>query len=390
MTSYLSKQNSSLHQNSLKKGITTGSCATATAKAALLAEYSGEYPKEVTIITPEEKKLTIPIAAYGFRTNDKKSAWVRKDAGDDSDITHGTLIGAKVKLTKDREIVIDGGQGVGQVTKPGLPVEVGQAAINPGPKQMIVNNLREFLPKDKGVSITITVPKGEQLAEKTLNSKLGIVKGISILGTTGIVEPMSTQAMKESLKIQLPQINQLKQDTLVIVPGRSGEKIALSRGVNGDCIAIVGNYIGYMIRNAMKYDFTKILLLGHIGKLAKLSAGIFNTYSKTADARREIFVTHAALKGFSNPVIDQLWESVTAEESVNILLNHDETTGSNQGDRTLKSIAQEAEHRVSELTGPDHQVGVLLTNRPGKIIAWGNGAKDICYSKGWDVWERLS
>ncbi len=389
--------------NGINKGTTTGSCAAAAAKAAALFQIMDVSHKNVKINTPGGEVLNIPIAGYGIDGAYKICVWVRKDAGDDLDVTHGLLIGAQLKTYKSptSAIKIRGGEGVGEVTEPGLPVDVGEAAINPTPRKMIEAHVREVLPEGIGAEITILVPGGSQIAENTLNAKLGIVQGISILGTTGIVEPMSEEALMDSLKLQLDQLHYQAIETIVLVPGRSGEKIAATLGVPKTHIVITNNYIGWMLKEAVNMGHSKIIIMGHVGKIAKLSAGIFNTHSKVADARREIFVAHAFLAGLPSSVIRQLWDAVTAERCVEILNQHVScdkkpraNSGDNQGDDLLMQMASEAEKRVhdylnnAQRSQQNTTVGVAFTDRKGHLLAHSVNTENICREAGWWLWEK--
>ncbi|OWZ82978.1 cobalt-precorrin-5B (C(1))-methyltransferase CbiD [Natranaerobius trueperi] len=379
-------------ENELRKGFTTGSCATAAAKAALLAKKYGQYPEKVTILSPSGYELVIPIAGYGIREDHKNCAFVRKDGGDDCDSTHGILIGAYIKHVNSDVIKIRGGEGVGKVTKPGLPVDIGEKAINPVPKKMIRENTRDILSNGEGVEITIIVPEGKKIAKKTLNSKLGIINGISILGTTGIVEPMSEKALKDSLLLQLDQMQSMNLKTIVLVPGRMGEKNAHSFGIPKENIVITGNYIGLMLEKAAKRGFKRIFIMGHTGKIAKLSAGIFNTHSKVADARREIFVAHASLAGFSKASINRIWNAVTTEECVKIIENYDRLNKTHKSRTLFCNIANEAENRVQNHLKDNKvkRLGVAFTNRDGELIGFSTNSFEICYKEGWRMWEKLS
>jgi len=308
-----------IHYNGkkLRRGYTTGSCAAAATGAAVYALYNGVKLNYFTLITPSDIKIDIPIHSLEIY-DDKVVCTVIKDGGDDIDTTNGASIVATVKKSDKTKILA--GEGVGIVTKPGLRVEVGSPAINPVPLKMIKKEISKFPP----VEVIISVPNGIEISKKTFNSKLGIIGGISILGTTGIVEPMSEDAIKESLSLELSVLRASGKSTVVFVMGSLGEKVATDKlGVPIEFICTTSNYIGFMLDKALEFEFNKILLVGHIGKFAKLSAGIFNTHNHIADARAEIITAYAATLGANIDVIKRLMDSVTAEHSSEILKNND-------------------------------------------------------------------
>ena len=206
----------------LRRGITTGSCASAAAKAAVIALFTGNQLNEVVVTTPKGKELTIPVSVLKVGAG-SASFFVIKDSGDDPDITNKAEIHCLAEETSVPGVVLVGGKGVGVVTKPGLSVEVGEAAINPKPREMIIREASEVLPIGKGVRITVSVPMGEKLAQKTYNPRLGIIGGISILGTSGIVEPMSEDAIKDTIYLELKAKRFIGAERAILVPGNYGE-----------------------------------------------------------------------------------------------------------------------------------------------------------------------
>jgi len=297
----------------LRRGYTTGSCAAAATGAAMYALYNGVKLNHYPLVTPNDIKIDIPIKSIEMY-EDTVVCTVIKDGGDDIDVTNGIEIVATVRKSDKSRILA--GEGIGIVTKPGLKVEVGKPAINPVPLKMIEKEMIKFLPTE----VTISVPNGLEISKKTFNSKLGIVGGISILGTTGIVEPMSEDAIKESLELELSVLKASGKSSVVFVMGSSGEKVAVNRlGLPIEYICTTSNYIGFMLDKALEFEVKKVLLIGHIGKFAKLSAGIFNTHNHIADARAEIITAYAATLGANIDVVNELMESVTAEHSSEIL-----------------------------------------------------------------------
>ncbi|HNR26818.1 MAG TPA: cobalt-precorrin-5B (C(1))-methyltransferase CbiD, partial [Methanobacteriaceae archaeon] len=262
-------------------GITTGTAAAAAAVAALLSLE--RVVDSVPIKTPLGK-LDVLVEHSKKLGKDHGWATVRKMPYPDSDVTQNLEIQADVQLTNDPDILIKGGDGVGTVTKPGLQVSLGEKAINPVPRTMILSNLQKILPEGKGLEVTISIPQGRKVAQKTMNPRLGIINGLSILGTTGIARPMSQKSFQESLKCQLDVALAEGYEELIFVPGNIGEKLALNiLSVDKDQIIHMGNHVGFMLQEAHDRGLNHLILLGHAGKLVKLAAGIFNTQHKLAD-----------------------------------------------------------------------------------------------------------
>jgi cobalt-precorrin-5B (C1)-methyltransferase len=312
-------------------GITTGVIATATSLAALKSIVSNEDIDFVKVNTPcDEFNVEIDCVFKSGKNIAMASAF--KYPYNDPDVTVNHKIIAKVELVnknennqiKDNEdIIVTGGKGIGRITKVGLQVPVGKPAINPVPMAMIKNNLKMYLPENKIAKVEITVPDGEEIAKKTMNPRLGIVGGISILGTTGIARSFSSKAYKESLLCQLDIAIGEKYDELIFVPGNIGEKLALNQlNVKKDQIIQMGNFVGFMLKEAKKRGINDITLFGHIGKLVKIAGGIFNTKHKIADGRREIIACHSGLCGANKKIIREIFNSKTTEEMIAILKNH--------------------------------------------------------------------
>ncbi len=298
-------------------GITTGSAAAAASIAAF--KVLNEKVDIVKLETPIGK-LDITIENSQKLTSTHGRASVIKKPYHDPDVTRNLKIIADVKITDSSGIIIKGGEGIGVITKPGLQIPVGQPAINPIPQEMIKNNLQELLPEDKGAEVTISVPGGEKLARKTLNPRLGIMGGISILGTTGLARSMNMESYQKSFKCQLDVAIAENYNELVFVPGNIGEKIAEKLlMVDEDQIIQMGNLVGYMLHEAAEVNVEHIILLGHAGKIIKIAAGIFNTEHSTADGRREVITTHAALNNATNELLNNIYYSNTTEEMINLL-----------------------------------------------------------------------
>ena len=305
-----------------RMGFTTGSAAAAAAKAASEMFFSGRKNKNVKIDTPANIKLELEVAEIDLNENYVKAGIV-KDGGDDPDVTNGLLILARAESISERNILIKGGRGVGKVTKPGLPISPGKSAINPVPRKMIKKEVRKVIPDDKGMKITIEIPEGKKIAKKTFNPRLGIEGGISVLGTTGIVEPMSKSAYKESLALELKQAVEMGRKDLVFVFGNHGKKLAKKLGYNEEDVIRMSNFVGYMLDKSEELEINSLIIIGHIGKIAKVAAGIYNTHSKVADARQEIIASYAALFGAKQNIVEKIFESSTAENAANIVLEND-------------------------------------------------------------------
>lgn len=302
-----------------KRGYTTGSCATGAAKAATYMILTKETLETINIDTPKGIPLNLKVENVDIN-NVFAQCSIQKDGGDDIDATHKIHIYAKAELIDSNEIIIDGGIGIGRVTKKGLGIEIGKAAINKTPISMIQSEVRKVIGDTKGVKITIFAPEGETIAKKTFNPRLGIVGGISIIGTTGIVEPMSDEGWKKSLSIELEMKKAQGMDKVILVPGNHGEMfIKESLGIDSKYIVRTSNFIGYMLKEAQRIGFKKILMAGHLGKYVKIAGGIFNTHSKVADARNEILIANLALMNAPFELINKVNECLTTEEFIEIL-----------------------------------------------------------------------
>ena len=343
----------------LKKGYTTGSTAAGAAKAAVKMLITRQKVETVEIDTPAGIKLKLKVESAIIEDEFSKAS-VIKDAGDDPDITDGVEIFAEARKIKDK-IEILGGEGVGKVTKPGLAVEVGQAAINPIPKKMIIQEISKLLADDKGVRIIISVPQGEKLAEKTLNPKLGIKGGISILGTTGIVEPMSEKAYKESLALKINQAVALGEDKVVLVFGNYGKEVAQKLGYKEEQIIRMSNFVGFMLERVKEQEIREILLIGHIGKIVKIAAGIFNTHSKIADARRETIAAYTAALGGSRKLTNNILAANTAEETIDLIRQDGLEV-------VFDRLAEEVVNRVKEYIDNQIEVKSLIFSLNKEII----------------------
>ena len=308
----------------MRYGFTTGSCAAAASKAAAYMLLTGKIKSEITIETPKGIPYIAQLVDISRKENEVSCA-VEKDGGDDPDITTGAYIYAKVSYGEStaQKIEIDGGIGVGRVTKPGLDQPVGNAAINHVPREMIEKEVLQVcqLVDYKGsLQVEISVPEGERLAQHTFNPRLGIAGGISILGTSGIVEPMSNQAILDTIKVELNQRRVQGFDYVAVSPGNYGlDFMNKTYGYDLDRSVKCSNFIGDTIDMAVELGFQKLLLTGHIGKLIKVAGGIMNTHSKEADCRMELLTAFAVRECVEPEKIRKILDCVTTEEAVHIL-----------------------------------------------------------------------
>ncbi len=306
----------------LRCGYTTGTCAAAAARGAAEALLTGRFPPAVTLTTPAGIAVTADLLHTAAGPGWAACA-VEKDGGDDPDATDGALIFARVERRAAAGVAIDGGEGVGRVTKPGLDQPVGAAAINSTPRRMIREQVEAAARAHGcagGWSVVISVPAGAALAKKTFNPRLGIVGGISVLGTGGIVRPMSEEALMETTGAELSTLRSAGRRHVLVTPGNYGEDF--SRDVlhlDLGSWAMCSNYIGDAIDRAAVLGFESFLLVGHLGKLIKVAGGAMNTHSRTADGRRETLCAHAALCGADRELVERLFGCLTTDEAVPLL-----------------------------------------------------------------------
>ena len=315
------------NQKKLRFGYTTGSCAAGAARGAAELLLGEDEIEEAELMTPKGILLHLELLDIK-RDENAASCAVRKDAGDDPDTTNGILVYAKVEkfqIRSDMEdrIVIDGGTGVGRVTKPGLSQKIGEAAINPVPRAMILQAVEEIADRyhyEGGLKVTISVPEGEKIARKTFNPRLGIVGCISILGTSGIVEPMSEKALIDSIRVEMSQHAAMGEQYMLVTPGNYGadylrEHMALPFEKNIKC----SNYVGETIDMAVDMGVKGILFISHIGKFVKVAAGIMNTHSHSADARMEVLCANAIRAGGDLACARSILQCNTTDEALRVL-----------------------------------------------------------------------
>ena len=339
-------------RGSLRRGVTTGGCAAlaAYAAASLLA---GRFLPTVSLRTPRGE--TVQAEVLDPRLGDgEASCAVRKDAGDDPDVTNGLLIAARVRLTDEPGVRVDGGEGVGRVTLPGLDQPVGAAAMRRTPRAMIEAAVSRALREDglsSGAEVVVSIPGGEEIAKKTFNPRLGIVGGLSVLGTTGIVEPMSESALLAELSVRRAAGDEIA----VVVPGHYGERFLASfPSLRGLRPAQCSNFVGEAIDMAAQLGFSGLLLTGHIGKFVKLAAGIFNTHSRYGDGRMEILTAHAAMAGADAALAKALMASPTTDAALALLRD------AKLSERVCSSLLEAMDRHVRRRAGDKMQTGILL------------------------------
>lgn len=390
------------NQKKLRLGITTGTCSAAAAQAAAMQLLLGVESHAVTLRTP--KGMTVSVSVYLLESDSRKASYkVVKDSGDDPDVTNGTDVCVTVAYAKqcvreqtdgsvgirgskkssgrvemglrcnnhesqDRSwaftsesfpyLTLDGGIGIGRVTKEGLEQAVGQAAINRVPRQMIFAAVADVCEKAnvcEPLHITVWMPEGETLAKRTFNPKLGIEGGLSILGTSGILEPMSEQAIVATIETEIRQLHAVGEEKVLVTPGNYGQAYA-SEYLGLDLAKSVksSNYIGDTIDLAISYGMKDFLLVGNIGKLVKLAAGIFNTHSKVADGRGEIFAVHAAMAGAGADVVQEIYNCINTDRMLDVV----EREGLREA--VMQSILAAIEKHVAGRIGDAMRFGVIV------------------------------
>lgn len=342
----------------LRRGYTTGSCAAAAAKSAAIMLLSGYRLESVHLVTPFGIELNLPL--HDIEINEKYvSCGVVKDSGDDPDMTDGITVYARVeKAGLPYTIEIDGGEGIGRVTKPGLDQKVGNAAINSTPRRMITEELLQVCEDNSytgGLKVIIYAPAGTEIAKRTFNPKLGVVGGISILGTTGIVEPMSEEAITQSIALEIRQRKALGDRLLILTPGNFGaDFLKTVYGIEDEHIVKCSNYVGKALEAAVDTGFDQVLMAGHIGKFVKLSGGIMNTHSKEGDHRAELMSSAALAAGVSEETAQAMFDCVTTDQMLRIL--------DKEGvlERTMVVLEKRIEKALSARFGGHLEIGVIV------------------------------
>ena len=346
------------NQTKLRTGYTTGSCAAAAAKAATHMLVSGEVVGEVSLVTPAGIRLYLEVEDI-VKENNYVSCAIRKDSGDDPDVTNGILLYARVTFAQDdvvkSKVILEAGEGIGRVTQKGLEQSIGDPAINLVPRRMIREAVEEELQK-AGID-------GAEIAKKTFNPKLGIEGGISILGTTGIVEPMSEKALTDTIFVEMKVRRENGMDYCYVVPGNYGSDFLHDTlGYQEDAAVKCSNYVGEVIDDAVRLQMKGILLVGHIGKFIKLAAGIMNTHSRQADGRMEILAAHAAMAGGSRELIRQLMECITTTAALELL----EKEGILK--EVMSTVMIKIEEHLEHRAGDGLEIGAVMFSKEMGIL----------------------
>ena len=302
----------------MRHGYTTGACSTATTKAALIALITGEVQEQATIHLPVGRDATFTIETCEIMENSVRAETI-KDAGDDPDATHKALIVSTVSWTETPGIILDGGVGVGRVTKPGLLVPVGEAAINPVPRKMILTTVQQTLAEfqiDRGVKVVISVPDGEEIAKKTLNGRLGIIGGISILGTRGTVVPFSSSAYMASIVQAISVAKAGGCEHLVLTTGGRSEKYAMElfQELSEEAFIEMGDFVGFSLKQCKKQGIKKVSLVGMMGKFSKLAQGAMMVHSKGSSVDFGFLADIAKSVGASEELVNEIIHANTASQ----------------------------------------------------------------------------
>ena len=350
----------------LRLGCTTGSCAAAAAKAAACLLLTGRPMEQATLVTPTGVRIALPVQTLQTAAGSVTCA-VEKDQSDDPDVTRGALITATVSRTGGSGVTIDGGEGVGRVTKPGLEQPVGAAAINSVPRQMIlegVEEIRALADSRCGLRVEISVPGGEALAKKTFNPRLGILGGISILGTTGIVEPMSQRALIETIRVELRQRREGGAEYVLLTPGNYGSDfIRDGLGLDPALAVQTSNFIGDALDLCGELGFRGALLVGHVGKLVKLAGGMLNTHSRYGDCRMELLAAHAAAAGLPPGRVAELLDCAACDDALRILKEDGVC------EETLARVTGRAAFHLGQRAGEGLEVGAVLFSKAYGLLS---------------------
>ena len=365
----------------LRRGYTTGTCAALAAQGAVSFLVSGIWPETAELMTPAGQMVRVPLMEKKAG-NGAVSCAVKKDAGDDPDVTDGLLIFARARFLPENagnaRVVIDGGEGVGRVTKAGLDQPVGAAAINSVPRRMIEAAVTEVLEEagaDRPVEILIFVPGGEKAAEKTFNPVLGITGGISILGTSGIVEPMSEEALIETIRAHMQVLRSEGRRFAAAVPGNMGERFLWSylerEGIGKIPAVVCSNFVGRTLDMAGELGFSGLLLAGHLGKLVKLGCGIMNTHSKEGDGRMETLVACALRVGAETGTLKRIQEANTTEQAL------EELKAAGILKETMGALLERMDWYMRRRVPETLETGILVFDAAGTLLGATENARDL-------------
>lgn len=354
------------NQERLRYGYTTGSCAAAASKAATIMLLQNITISTIELMTPKGILLTLPVLdikkGEGF-----VCCAIKKDGGDDPDVTNGLFIYSTVSILEEPGVQIDGGIGVGRVTKKGLDIPIGNAAINKVPMSMIENEVSTICNNNQishGIKVVISVPDGEEIAKKTFNERLGIVGGISILGTSGIVEPMSETALIDTIKVEMKFLSARGEKYLVVTPGNYGEDFARDTlHISLNNAVKCSNFVGEAIDMAVELRLDGLLFIGHIGKFIKLAGGIMNTHSKSADARMEILTANALVAGANTETLRNIMNSTTTDAAIEHLINDSILP------KTMKEVEKKIDFYLNNRAKGNLKIGaVSFSNQYGLLL----------------------
>ncbi|MDD6396819.1 MAG: cobalt-precorrin-5B (C(1))-methyltransferase CbiD [Anaerovibrio sp.] len=374
----------------LRGGFTTGACLAAGARAGA-AFWQGRRLAVVPVVALDGTLLDIPVHSIEQAGSNKVQVEIIKDAGDDPDITNGTSIfvtfepGGGEKLSPEelkRTVFIDNiclvaGEGIGTVTKPGLSVAVGEPAINPGPRKLLQQELEKELGQSSCI-VRIDIPAGAELAHKTLNPILGVEGGISVIGTTGVLRPMSEEAFKDSLVPQIDVAMAAGYKTLVYCPGKIGERIASSWGLPEEAMVQTSNFIGHMLEAGADRGLESILLFGHIGKLAKVAAGVFHTHNRVGDGRLEVLAAYSGALGMPAAGIKRILEANTTEDALPVISEY-------RLEKVYDVIAARASCRAERFLFGKVKVGTVLVTLKGELLGMDDRAREIGGDFNWNI-----
>ena len=360
----------------LRCGYTTGACAALAAGAAAELLLTGTAPEAVSLTTPKGLEVSVsPAGAELLERGRLARCAVRKDAGDDCDVTDGMLVWAAVRKRDAPGVSVDGGEGVGRVTRPGLDQPVGAAAINRVPRRMIVEQVERVCARlgyGGGIEVVVSIPGGAERAARTFNPMLGVEGGLSILGTSGIVEPMSEGAIVDTIALQIGQAA-LESKKLILTPGNYGVDFLKDTGLDrlGAPVVKYSNFLGEALDIAAGAGFRQVLLVGHTGKLVKAAGGIMNTHSKYADCRRELFCAHAALCGAGTEVCRELMSAATADACIELL----DRAGLRRA--VLDSLLSAVQFHLERRAAGSYQIGAVLFSNVYGLLGRTRQAEEI-------------
>lgn len=366
-------------RSGLRYGWTTGSCAAAAAKAAVQMLFTGEEIRHVRLMTPKGIELYLDVESI-VRMPDCVQCGVRKYSGDDPDVTDGLLVCARVERkagpeSSDLRVILDGGAGVGRVTKPGLQQQIGEAAINRVPRRMITEEVERVCREHRyfgDLNVTVLIPDGEETAKKTFNPRLGIMGGLSVLGTSGIVEPMSEKALTDTIYLEMKMLGESGHSYCYVVPGNYGmDFLSESLGIDPHLAVKCSNYVGEAIDDANLLKMKGILLIGHVGKFIKLAAGVMNTHSRQADCRMEVFASHAAVAGADPATVEKIMACLNTAEAIQILKKKS----------LLEPVMKTAMERIGfylrQRAGEELEIGAVMFSNEDGILGETGHVKEL-------------